>query len=251
MLAVRDSLPILAALALSASVAAPAFAAPGHGDDVFGVGTEKGEFSASVRHDTLHGDSNAGAGLIVLGTGYGVSERLTLGVTADLVREPQGHYEYAAAGIEAYYELGRAGGVDIGLYATYQAVRGDSDGLEARLLLERKSGPLDVRFNLLAIREARRRAPVDFAYAASADLAIAKAMTIGVEAFGELGHGADHPGFDEHFLGPCAKFLIEGKGPALDIQLAYLFALGGHHDAADGQLRLMVGIAFPLGRQGN
>jgi hypothetical protein len=85
------------------------------------------------------------------------------------------------------------------------------------------------RFNL--------RAPVEFEYAASADVPIVSELRIGMEALGERGTTRNFLLRAEHLVGAAAKLEIEGLGPEIELGGGYL-AIARAKNTSDGQLRL-------------
>lgn len=230
---------------VACTLATPAWAAPGLGGEVYGANVEQGEIELEAIYGELDGGADDGEDVLKLEAGYGVTDKLRIGVLTELEKEPAGGRKAEEVAIEAIYELGSAGGVDFAVYGEYAiGLNGNADKLEAKLLVQHRSGPLDLRFNLIGEKELEGGAKVELAYAASADVETFGEVRLGVQAYGELG------GFDrflpraEHFIGPVAKAEIEGLGPEIGIEAGYLFALGAARDDSDGQFRLKLEIEF-------
>ncbi len=230
--------------ALGCAIVSPAWAAPGLGSEVYGASVEKGEVEFETKWDTLAGGPDGGEDVIKLEAAYGVTDRLRLAVSGEIEQEPGFSHKAEELGIEAIYELGSAGGIDFALYGEYAIGLHGPDAVEAKLLVQHKGGPLDIRFNLTAEKHLESGEDVELEYAASADYEVVDEVRLGVQAFGELGTFDDFLPHSEHFLGPVAKFEIEGLGPELEIQAGYLFALDKAKDDTDGQFRLALELEF-------
>jgi hypothetical protein len=218
-------------------VASPALAAPGIGEEVYGATVEPGEIELEARFGQLAGGDADGENNFRLEAGYGVSGHLRVATVAEFERAPGDNSQLTHAGIEAVYHVARIGGVDIAAYGEYElGFHGESDGLEAKLLVERRARLWDLRLNLIAEKPLDSTEPVELGYAASADVAVASGTRLGVTAFGEMGGFRRFLPYAEHYLGPTAKFHIH---PAhLKIETGYLFALGKAREETDGQWRL-------------
>jgi len=231
--------------ALACALASPAYAAPGLGSEVYGAHVDKGEFELEAIYGALDGGEEDGEDVLKLEAAYAVTERLRLGLIGEFEKEVGGSREAEEIGIEAIYELGSAGPIDFALYGEYGiGLNGHSDKIEGKLLMQHESGPWDLRFNLIAEKELEGGHKVELAYAASADVEAFGEVRLGVQAYGELGTFSNFLPREEHFIGPVAKFEIEGLGPELEIEAGYLFALGEAKDETDGQFRLMLELEF-------
>lgn len=233
-------------LPLTAAALAPAaaHAAPGLDDEVYGAEITKGELEVDTIYGRLTGGPDAGEDVGVLEVAYSPSSRLRVGVRGEFEREPGDARKFESLGIEAIYALGKVRGVNLALYTEYEGVFDGPDKIETKLLMQRRKGPLDIRFNLIAEKELRQGAPVELEYAASADVQAVGELRLGVQAFGQLGTTRDFLPRAEHFVGPVAKFEIETGGPELQVQLGYLLALDKAREDADGQLRIFIETEF-------
>ncbi|MFO1256475.1 MAG: hypothetical protein U1E37_12530 [Sphingomonadaceae bacterium] len=237
----RKSLPILLASALLPTVAR---AAPGSGQEVYPATIDPGEIEAGMRYDTLRGGSDAGEDVIQLELSHGFSSSFWAGLNAEFGREPGLPREAETLGFEAVYRVGRIAGIDVAVYGEYAlGLAGHSDAVEAKLLLERRKGPVDLRFNLIGEKTLVSGEKVELTYAASATYGAGEAK-FGVEAFGDLGTFDHLLPRAEHYLGPVATFGIDRLGPEMQLSAGYLFALGATRESAAGQLRLAVEFAF-------
>lgn len=230
--------------ALACSVSTAALAAPGLGDEIYGATVESGEFEAEARYGALVGGPDDGEDRLKLEAAYGVNDRFRIGVVAEFEKEPGLPRKVGALAIEAIYALGRVGSIDIAAYAEYEIALDGTDKVETKLLLQRRTGPLDIRFNLIAEKPLDSAAQVALEYAFSADIETFGELRLGVAAFGELGTFSHFLPDAEHFAGPVAKLEIESLGPELELQAGYLFALGKVADGTKGQFRLTLGLEF-------
>ena len=236
---------LLLPLGLAAMLApCAAQAAPGIDDEVYGAEVTKGKTEIESIYGRLVGGEDDGENVLVLEAAHGFTDSLRIGVRAEIEQEPGETREFESFGVEAIYELGRVGPVNFAVYSEYEAVFEGADKVETKLLAQAKPGPLDLRFNLIAEKELRSGAPVELEYATSADVKAIGDLRLGMQAFGQLGTTEDFLPRAEHFLGPVAKFEIEGFGPELECEIGYLFAAGKARDDADGQLRVFVEMEF-------
>lgn len=230
------------AAALWASAAA---AAPGLGDEVYGAEASRGTTELEARYHRLNGKQADGEDVLKLEATHHVSDRLRLAAFGEFGREPGTSRQADEAGIEAIYTLGRAAGFTFALYGEYAlGFHGNADALETKLIVERRRGPLDIRFNLTAEKPLADHAPVELGYAAAADYAVTEELRLGLEGFGELGTFSTFAPRAEHYLGPRASTEIEGLGPELELSAGYLFPLGAARDDARGQLRIALEMEF-------
>lgn len=234
-----------AALALvAAALPGTAMAAPGLGDEVYAATVEQGEPELEALYGRLGGGPDNGEDALKLEAAYGVTRNLRLAGMVEFEREAGQSRKAEAAAFEAVYALGEAGGIDVAVYGEYEIGFHGSDAVETKLLLQRRTGPWDLRLNLMAAKPMVSGAKVEFGYAAGVYRAIGDDVQLGVEGYGELGTFDDFAPHAEHFVGPVAKFEIEGLGPELGVQLGYLFALDKARADADGQLQLRVELEF-------
>jgi len=237
---------IATALALcTATLPVAAHAAPGLGEEVYGATVSKGEIEAEAIYGALGGGPDDGEDVMKLELAYSPTDRLRIATQTELEREPGGPRRAEEFSIEALYELGGVGGIDVAVYGEYAVgLNGNSDVIETKLLLEHRAGPFDARLNLIAEKPLVKGAKVELGYAASADLAVAGEFRVGAKAFGELGTFSDFAPRAEHFIGPVARTEIEALGPELEIEAGYLFALGKARDDTKGQFRLTLEMEF-------
>lgn len=221
-----------------------ALAAPGVASEVYPATVTAGEPELELRYGRLNGGPDDGEDALKVEAGYGVTDRLRLAGVVEFERESGFSRKAEAASIEAIYALGKAGGIDVALYGEYEIGFHGPDKLETKLLLQRRTPAFDLRLNLIAEKDLASGAKVELGYAAGAYAAVGGDVQLGVEAYGALGTFDHFAPRAEHFVGPVAKFEIEGLGPELGMQLGYLFALGAARDDTDGQLQVRLEMEF-------
>lgn len=248
--------PILAFGIVAASAvacAAPALAdspaplsAPGLGEEVYGATVEAHEFELESRYGMLTGGSADGQQNARVEGEYGVNANLAVAVMGEFERAPSDRLKPSRVGIEAIYHLARVAGVDVAAYAEYEHGFIDPDSIETKLLLQRRTGLWDIRFNLIGEKPLRQTEPMGFTYATSVDRSVARNLRLGITAFGDLGTIHTLLPRAEHYVGPVAKLRIPMKDTDGDndkgviIEAGYLFAAGATARATTGQFRLNV-----------
>lgn len=227
-------LSLAAALLAGLVVAAPANAAPGLGDKVYGATVEPGVTEIEARYGRLMGDEADGEDVLKLEVAHGFSRRFYGALVGEFEREAHEDRKLEALSVEGIYALGQVGGIDTALYGEYEIGLHGPDKIETKLLLQKRAGEVDGRLNLIAEKPLNGE-PIELGYAASADVKAAGEFRLGLAAFGDVTHG-------EHFAGPILKTEIEhlpGRGE-LEIETGYLFALGEARHETDGQFRLLL-----------
>lgn len=245
--------PALAGLVLACCSSNQAFAAPGLGGEVYGAGVEKGETEIEMQYDRLTGGSEDGEDLMKIELSRGITDRLKIGVLAEFEKEVGESRKAEELAIEAIYHLGKAGPIDFALYGEYAVSLHGPDKVEVKLLMQHRSGPLDLRLNLIAEKRLQSGDKVALEYAASADTAVAGRLRLGAQAFGDLGTFSQFGPSAEHFAGPYAKLRLikiadsDGDGDdhgGLTLSAGYLFALGKTRETTDGMLRVKLEMEF-------
>ncbi len=241
----------LACTAAALTLAAPARAAPGLGEEVYGATVERHELELEARYGQLSGGADGGDDNARLEAAYGVTKNLKLATVVEFERAGGGLRQATHLGFEAVYYLGRVGGIDVAGYQEFEiGLNGNPNSSETKLLLEKRQGPLDLRFNLIGEKPFDRREPLALRYAASADVAVARRLRLGVTGFGDLGTFSRFGPAADHYLGPVAKLRLplpdrEGDGDGdgdgdrgVRIEAGYLFGIGATTASAHGQFRL-------------
>lgn len=232
---------ILITVAILAA-SAPAAAAPGIGESVYGATIEAGATELEARYGRLTGGTADGEDGLTLEASRGFSKHFYGAFLARLNRDAIGPRRLEEVAVEGIFTLGRVRGVDLAGYVEYaQGVHG-ADGAEAKLLLERRHASFDGRLNLI-VDKAFDGSATALGYAASADWSVKGDFRAGAAAFGEAGDFSRPFGRREHYAGPIFKTDLDHlpvKGE-LEIEAGYLFALpGAARDRTDGQVRLLL-----------
>ena len=186
----------------------------------------------------LTGGPDGGEDNFRLEVGYGVSGHTRIAAVAEFEKEVGDPRKLEAIGFEVIQNVGRVGPIDVAVYGEVEIVPNGTEAVESKLLLEYRSRLTDVRFNLKAEKPLDSTLPTQLGYAASADVAVAENLRLGVTAFGDLGTVSRFAPYAEHFAGPTAKFRIKGLGAPLKVETGYMFALGAAKADAKGMFRL-------------
>lgn len=224
-----------------------AYATPGLDTVVYGATVEAGKSELEMRYGRLTGGAADGEDALVMEASHTFTPRFYGAALATFGREPASRRRLETIAVEGIYTLGRIKGLDVdtAVYVEGEHRLHGPDNLETKLLLERRKGPFDIRLNLIAEREFVSGAPVEFGYAASADYEIADDISLGAEAFGDLGTSHGLTTRSEHFIGPAAKIELDHAGPGeLELRAGYLFAVDRARDDAKGQLRFGLEYEF-------
>lgn len=235
---------IVVATLLLGVMPSAALAAPGLGSEVYGATIEPRELELESRYDRLTAGPADGVDVLKLEAAYGVNDNLRIGVFGEFDREPGAPRKAEEYGIEAIYHLGRIGPVDVAAYGEYALGTHGPDGLEGKILLQHRDRAVDLRLNLIGEKKLASGERVEFSYAASTMARAGDDFEIGLQAFGDIGTSGHLFHRAEHYVGPVARFEIEGLPRELEIETGYLFALGAAKDDTKGQLRFAVGVEF-------
>lgn len=238
---------LLVLAALFAVIPATANAAPGLDDVVYGATVEAGKTEVETRYGRLTSGDAAGEDALVVELAHGFSTHFYGATLATFERERGSKRRLETLALEGIFTLGRIRSLDLDTAIYVEAAHGvhGPDNLETKLLLERNKGRLDTRLNMIAERALQSGAPVEFGYAASADYKVGDDLSLGVEAFGDLGTSDKITTRSEHFVGPAVKLGIDHAGPGeLELRAGYLFAVGRAREDARGQLRFGLEYEF-------
>jgi hypothetical protein len=242
---IRFNTTTAAALVLAClTLPVAAHAAPGLGGEVYGATVEPHELEIETRYGILAGGADAGEDNFRLEVAYGITGHTRVAAVAEFEKEPGAPRKLEAFSVEVIQNIARIGPIDVALYGEYEAVNNGTDELEGKLLLQYRDRLTDLRFNLIAAKPLRTAAPVELAYAASADVSVADNLRLGASAFGDLGTFRQFAPHAEHFVGPMAKFRINGLGAPLKVETGYMFALAKAKDDANGMFRLNLELEF-------
>ena len=243
----------LAGSIVACALSTPALAAPGLGGEVYGATVEKGETEIEMQYDRLSGGPESGEDVLKLELAKGVTDRLRIGVLAEFEKEVGESRRAEELAIEAIYHLGKAGGIDFAVYGEYAVGLHGPDKVEAKLLMQHRSGPWDLRLNLIAEKRLQSGAKVALEYAASADVAVADRLRLGARPSAILAPSATLPHRPNISPAPIAKLRLikiadsDGDGDdhgGLTLKAGYLFALGATRQNTDGQFRVKLEMEF-------
>ena len=230
-----------------AATATPALAAPGLGEEVYGATVEANEVELEARYGQLTGGPDAGADNARLEAAYGLTSNLSLALVGEFEREAGQPLKARALGMEAVYHFAHVGNWDFAAYGEYEhGFSGSPDAVETKLLAQRRSGPWDLRFNLIGEKPLRASDPMGFSYATSIDRSVAPNLRLGITAFGDLGTVHSLLPRAEHYVGPVTKLRIPmadadgDNDKGIIIEAGYLFAAGATAHQTTGQFRLNV-----------
>ena len=225
-----------------------AFAAPGLGERVYTPYVRNGVTEVEIRTGRLNGGPEAGDSATVVELERGLNDRVSLALLAEFEDEPGADVRVDAVAIESVVYLGQipGAGIDVGVYLEYeQRLHAESGVAEAKLLLARQVGPFQGLVNLIARQPLTDRdgeGDMRFGYAAQATFEVRPHLTLGLQAFGDLGTNRDLGGAQAHYIGPMIGFELHPPGlpGELDFEAAFLLPAGTAREDADSQLRLMV-----------
>jgi hypothetical protein len=181
---------------------------------------------------------------------YGITDRWDIALYNMLdITSGESESGYAGFMIETRYRLSDRGqwAIDPVLYLEFQQLfRGDANQkYEAKLILGKDFGPMNVSFNV-AIEEERLKEASwhpEVEYALGASYAISPALVVGGEVFGKLEKEMDEIE-SLNWIGPAISWATSGKGSmrGLWVTLAGGAGLGGESDPWYG--RAIIGLQF-------
>lgn len=230
-------------LALLGLIALPgaALASPGHGNDADSATVESGALDLGLTYHRLAGGPEGGDDLLQTSATFGASHRLRLGMQASFESTSSGPRKAETVGFDALYALGKVGPVDLAVYGTYDIGIGLPDSIEARIIAQHQSGPIDLRFNLVGNRNLAAGESFELGYALAVDVQVLPRLQLGLHGFGEFGSLDSQLPNGGHALGPVAKFDI---GEPVKVSFGYLFTIGAARQDTYGQFRLGLEIGL-------
>lgn len=237
----------LVATSLLMSAPSAAYAAPGLDSVVYGATVEAGKSEIETRYGRLAGGPADGEEAFVIEASHTFTPRFYGAALATFERQPRSGRRLETLAIEGIYTLGRVKSLDLDTAVYVEVEHGlhGPDNLETKLLFERRKGPFDARLNLIAERQFVAGAPLEFGYAASADFKIVDDISVGAEAFGDVGTSRLLTTRSEHVIGPAAKVELDRAGRGeLELRAGYLFAIDRSRDSSKAQLRFGVEYEF-------
>ena len=239
---------VIAGIVLGLVGATAAVAGPHLDGKVYAPYVENGVFELEARGAQVNGGPLDGARKTVLEAEYGFSDRLSLALIAPIANDPGKGAKLQGLGVEGVYYLGQIPrvGIDVGIYGEYLAgVNGGEEVVEAKLLLAKRAGPFEGVVNLVVERPLNVASErfANYSYAAAATWDVGHKLSLGVEAFGDLGddYGLKSGGA---YVGPVAQWEFHPKDAPFEIEMraSWLAATGSSRDDADSQVRLTVAL---------
>jgi hypothetical protein len=206
------------------------------------------EVETRVAQELGAGDlANARTGVVEVEAG--LNDRASLALVTAFEREPGVSDRLTSVGLEGIYYIGQIPGlgIDAGAYLELaKGFGGESDGLEAKLLLAKTAGRFQGLVNLIVEKPLGAPAGENFAsygYAASVTWRTIGHLRLGMEAFGDLGddHGFLN-GQQGAYVGPQLKWEGRPHGAPFEIGVdaGWLAAVGPDRKEARSQVRLNV-----------
>jgi len=236
------------AAGLAAGAAGAASADPRLDEVVYSPYVENHVLEVETRvGQELGGGELANARTSVVEVEAGLNDRASLALVTAFAREPGVADRLTSVGLEGIYYLGQIPkiGVDAGAYLEVaKGFGGESDRLEAKLLLAKTAGRFQGLLNLIVEEPLGAPAGEGFAsygYAASVTWRTVGRLRLVLEAFGDLG---DDYGFlngqQGAYVGPQLKWSGRPKGAPFEIGVdaGWLAAVGPDRQEARSQARI-------------
>lgn len=218
-------------------VAAPATAEEGRVDQLERLDIEAGAFEVELQ--SIFARENGEEAFIANGTAeYAVSDSLQFGVEVESESEDGSAQHVESVGLQLKWALTDPEESVVGLgIQTALVIDADSGdlGTETFLIAHKRSGPWDGALDLVLATEPGQFEDTTLSYAARLDGIVSEAVTIGIEAGGEL----DGEVAGSHFLGPVVTFEM---GEAIAVELGAFAPLS--EEAPGFQARLEVDLEF-------
>jgi hypothetical protein len=241
---------LFAAIALGVGVCAAgaAAAAPGLGEKVYDPYVKSGITEVELRGGRLTGGPENGDSAAVVELEHGFGDRVSLALVAEIEDEPGDAMKLDSVGVEGVVYLGQIPrlGIDVGAYLEYeQRIHNESGVGEAKLLLAKQAGPVELLANFIVIHpftDKPGEGATQFGYALQATVEAAPGLRLGGQAFGDLGTNRAFGGRQAHYVGPLLRWETRPRGfpGELELEVAYLAAAGAARDDASGQVRFMI-----------
>jgi len=240
---------VAAALALGLGVRGAAADSPGLSNKVYDPYVRNGVTEVELRGGRLTGGPLDGEQAAVVELERGINDRLSLAVVGEFEQHAGEAGKLDSVGLEGVVYIGQIPGlgVDVGGYLEYeQRLHNESGVVEAKLLLAKRSGPFEVRFNLISQTPLTNRpgeGDTELGYAVQGTVDAARGLKLGAQAFGGAGATRSLGGRQGHYLGPVVNWEFRPswmKGGEVELEAAYLAPLGTARAESDGQVRLML-----------
>ena len=215
---------------------------------VYSPHIEKGELAAEVdlNYDRDHRADHDGYVSQVVGAEYGVNEHWMTELSAEIEKDPSGSDKLTNIkweNIIAPFKQGELP-VDAALYLETEkaAIGGDPDNIEAKLLLEKDSGPFKNQANIGVSKHfgSHSDSAINGSIALRTAYKLDQKFEPGIEYYADLGNLKDSQGFQSqnHQIGP----VIQGKIGHVKYDTGFLF--GVSDEAPDTTAKLNVEYEF-------
>lgn len=236
----------LAVLAVALSIGSPAaWAQRTPALEISSPSVSSGHTEAEIRSGIFNGGEEGGEWGLALEASHAVTDWWQPAILFDVEKEGDEGARLGAIGIESIFDFTatRTWPVHFGAYVEYEfSTRDDEpDNLELKLLMEREAGPLDLRLNLIGVRELGSQADDDWrlGYAAHILWSVSEEIAIGLEGLGDAGTSDDFGqlGDHAHYWGPTLQIEAFDTGKQeLEFRVGYLAGIG--EPEAEGLFRL-------------
>lgn len=221
----------------------------GLANKVYAPYVRNGVTELELRGGRLTGGPLDGEQAAVVELERGINDRLSLAVVGEFEQHAGEARKLDSVGLEGVVYLGQIPGlgVDVGGYLEYeQRLHNESGVVEAKLLLAKRSGRFEARFNLIGrtpLTDRPGEGDTALGYAAQGTVDAGRGLKLGAQAFGSLGATRSLGGRQGHYLGPVVGWELRPawmRGGEVELEAAYLLPAGTARADSDGQLRLMV-----------
>lgn len=164
---------------------------------------------------------------------YGVTDRLDVGMYQVFKKEGGESLDYEGFKLKARYRFGERGKypVDPEIYLEYENSIREKDALEAKLILAKDLGKVNLAYNQIAEVTTGRGGKVEHEFAAGASYALLNAFRLGVEAKGSYSE-------NEYAAGPTLSW----AGSRLWANVGVLFGMNDR--TPNTEVRFLVGVPF-------
>ncbi|MGD9980645.1 MAG: hypothetical protein AB7T58_08615 [Hyphomonadaceae bacterium] len=210
--------------------------------EIYDPAVVRGEGELELRSGILEGGDADGEWQIKTEAGHAFTDWWRPALVAEWEYEGA-DAEFTAFALENVFDFTatRTWPVHFGGYLEYEFAEEGPDAVELKLLMARRRGPLNLRFNLIGEREVGNGADNtwELGYAVQAGYLLNDDFELGFQGFGDTGTDDDFGNLDNraHYWGPFAQFEVGDVGAGeIELQLGYLAGFG--ESEGDGQFRL-------------
>lgn len=222
---------LIAAVALAACGAA--CAEPGGVSGVSGASVTAGRTSVEARTAAFAGDEMDGDWVHRLQANHGFTDWWRLGAIVRASQPEDGDFEATAFGVESLFDIVQTRDWPVHLGAQFEyrfGMNGRDDETHLKLIAESQSGPVNLRLNMILVRDNNDGEDREPAFSVRATWGASDDLGLALEAFAE-------PDDNKAYVGPRVTWRF---GEAT-LALGYLAGL--EDAAADHQFRLGLEIA--------